>query len=154
MALIDEIAQLRDECLASLDASHNYYTHTKAAWRLVQQVVHQGQNFTIRNQLTSTITDGPALAALAQSYVTGYLSSATVQDFVAQFERFVFNFLTAWLSAYPASLSRNQLQFRTVLEAADKGEVVLAVVRKEVQDLAYQRVADWFSYIEKIAQLG
>ena len=76
MALIDEITQLRDECLASLDASHNYYTHTKVAWRLVQQLVHQGQDVTIRNQLTGTITDGPALAALAQSYVSGYLASA------------------------------------------------------------------------------
>jgi hypothetical protein len=90
---------------------------------------------------------------MSHNYVTGYLASATFQDFVALFERFIFDFLTAWLAAYPASLSGNQLKFRTVLEAADRNEIVAAVVRKEVQDLAYQRVADWFAYVERIAQL-
>lgn len=47
-----------------------------------------------------------------------------------------------------------QLEFRTVLEAADKDEIVTAVVQEEVLKLAYQRVADWFAYMEKIAKLG
>jgi len=32
MALIDEITQLRDDSLSSLDASHDYYVHTKNVW--------------------------------------------------------------------------------------------------------------------------
>lgn len=154
MALIDEITQLRDACLSSLDASHNYYAHTKSAWRLVQQMVRQGHKVTIRNQATGDTVDETDLSGLAQDYVTGYLASATFQHFVSLFERFVFDFLRVWLTEYPGSLSGNQLQFRTVLDAADKNEIVTAVVQKEVLGLAYKRVADWFAYLEKIAQLG
>ena len=153
MALIDEIPRLRDDCLSSLDASHNYYAHTKSAWRLVQQMVRQGHKVTIRNQATGNTVDETELSGLAQDYVTGYLASATFQHFVSLFEQFVFDLLRAWLTEYPVSLSGNQLLFRTVLDAADKNEIVAAVVQKEVRGLAYKRVADWFVFLEKIAKL-
>ncbi|MCP4108372.1 MAG: hypothetical protein GY749_22980 [Desulfobacteraceae bacterium] len=154
MALTDEMTQLRDDCLSSLDASHNYYTHTKSAWRIIQQMVRQGQKFTIRNQATGHIVDQTELSGLAQEYITGYLVSATFQHFVSLFEQFVFDLLRAWLTEYPGSLSRNQLQFKTVLDAPDKHEIVTAVVQKEVHGLMYKRVAGWFEYLEKIAELG
>ena len=154
MTLIDEITQLRDKWLSSLDASHNYYAHTTIAWRLVQDMVRQGNKFTIRNQATGDTVDETEFAGLAQDYVTGYLSSATFQHFVSLFEQFVVDFLRAWLTEYPGILSGKQLPFRTVLDAADKNEIVTAVVQKEVHGLAYKRVADWFVYLEKIAQLG
>ncbi len=154
MALIHEITRLRDKSLSSLDASHNYYAHTKTAWRLVQQMVRDGHKFTIRNQATGNIVDETELSGLAQNYITGYFVSATFQHFVALFERFVSDFLCAWLAEYPGSLSGNQLRFRTVPDSTDKNEVVTAVVHKEVHGLAYQRVADWFAYLERIAQLG
>ena len=71
-----------------------------------------------------------------------------------RFEQFVVDFLSAWLTEYPGILSGKQLPFRTVLDAADKNEIVTAVVQKEVLGLAYKRLADWFTYLEKIAQLG
>lgn len=154
MALIDEITPLRDDCLSSLDASHNYYAHTKSAWRLVQQMVRQGHKVTIRNQATGNTVDETELSGLAQNYVTGYLASATFQHFVSLFEQFVFDFLREWLTEYPRSLSGNQLQFRAVLDSADKNEIVATVVQKEVLGLAYKRLADWFAYLDKIAQLG
>jgi len=154
MALIGKIIRLRDDCLSSLDASHNYYAHTKSAWRLVQQMVQQGHKVTIRNQATGSRVDETDLSGLAQEYVTGYLISATFQHFVSLFERFVFDFIGEWLTEYPGSLSGNQLQFRVVLEAADKSQVVSSVVQREVLGIAYRRVVDWFTYLEKIAQLG
>ena len=154
MAFIDEITQLRDDCLSSLDRSHDYYAHTKSAWRLVQEMVRQGRKFTIRNRETGRTVDETEFSGLAQVYVTGYLASATFQHFVSLFEQFLFGFLRAWLTAYPRSLSGHQLQFRTVLDAADKGDIIAAVVEKEVLELAYNRVADWFSYLDKIVHLG
>jgi hypothetical protein len=154
MSLIDEITQLRDESLSALDASHNYYVHTQIAWRLVQQMVRQGHKVTIRNQATGNAVDESELSSLAQGYVTGYLASATFQHFVSLFEQFVFEFVRLWLTDFPGSLSDKELKFRTVLESPAKDEIVAAVVQKEVHGLAYQRVADWFSYLEKLAKLG
>jgi len=154
MALVDEITRLRDNTAASLDASHDYYVHTKYAWRLVQQLVQHGHKATIDNQATGSTVDETQLSNLAQGYVTSFLASATFQHFVSLFERFVFDLLRVWLTEYPGSLAANQLKFRTVLDSADRGEVVSAVVQKEVHKLAYQRVNDWFDYLEKIAKLG
>jgi len=154
MPLPDTLTRIRDTSLASLDASHNYFTHTKIAWRLVQQVVRGGNTFTIRNQTTGTTTDHTQLAAMAQPYVTGYLASATFQDFVSVFERFISDFLAAWLVEYPGSLRSTQLTFHTVLDATNRDAIISAVVEKEVIALAYQKVTDWFAYIEKIAKLG
>ena len=79
--------------------------------------------------------------------------SATFQHFVSLFERFMFDFLRVWLTEHPHSLSGKELRFQTVLDAANKGEIVAAVVQQKVLQLTYKRVADWFEYLEKIAQL-
>ncbi len=154
MALTDDLKKLRDGSLAALDASHNYYTHTKGAWRFVQEMVRQGQKVSIRNQAPGSIVNEQALPGLAQEYVTGYLASATFQHFVSLFEDFVFGFLRAWLIEHPGSLSAKQLQFRTVLQSADKAQIVRAVIEKHLVELAYDRVDNWFEYLEKTANLG
>lgn len=154
MALPDDIIQLRDDHIAALDASHNYYTHTRDVWRLFQQLVEEGHSVTFENQVTGSKASETDVSGLAHGYVTGYLISATFQHFVALFEQFMFDFLRAWLTEYPGNLSGNQLQFRTVVEAVDKREIVAAVVQKEVIGLAYKRIDDWFANLEKVANLG
>ena len=154
MALIDEITQLRGDSLSSLDASHDYYVHTKRVWRLAQQMVREGRKFTIRNQTTGNTVDETELSGLVQGYVTGSLASATFQHFVSLFERFVSDLLSVWLTEYPDSLSANQLEFQAVLEAPDKDAIVAAVVQKKVHGLSYKRVDEWFAYLEEIAKLG
>ena len=154
MALIHEITQLRDDSISSLDASHNYYTHTKWAWRVVQEMVRQGHKVTIHNQATGDTVDETGLPGLARDYVKIDLVSTTFQHFVSCFERFVLDYLRAWLTEYPGSLSGKQIEFRTVLDAPDRDEIVTAVVQKEVLGVMYKRVTGWFKYLEKIAQLG
>lgn len=154
MTLTTKLIQIRKDILLSLDASHNYYAHTKSAWRLVQQIVLRGHEVSIRNLATGHTVEGTELPGLAQEYVTGHLMSATFQDFVSHFERFTFEFLHAWLTEYPRNLSGNALKFQTVLDATDKNEIIANVVEKEIVGLAYKRVADWFAYLEKKASIG
>ena len=153
MALIDEITQLRDDSLASLDASHDYYTHTTHAWRFVQYMAHQGHGITFRNQFTGNTVNDQQLQGLAQKYVTGYLPSSTFQNFVSTLEKFVVDFLIAWLTEYPGSLSMHDLKFQTVLDSAGKDEIIAAVVQKKVYGLTYGRVSEWFQYLNTVAHL-
>lgn len=117
-------------------------------------MVRQGHKVTIRNQTTGNTVDETELSRLSQGYVTNYLASATFQHFVSLFEKFVFDLIGLWLTEFPGSLSDKDLKFRTVLESLAKNEIVAVVVQKEVHGLAYQRVADWFNYLEKLAKLG
>jgi hypothetical protein len=154
MALADDIQDLESRTLVALDASHDYYTYTKRVWRLLQQIVREGQKFSFRNLTTGTRVDEQMLLGRAQLYVTDYLMSSTFQHFVSLFEDFFFGLLRNWLAAYPASLSKKQVEMSTILKAADKAALVLTVVDKELNELKYERVADWFAHLERLTNLG
>lgn len=154
MGMADDITGLSKSTSAALIESHDYYTHTKRVWRLVQQTAKEGRRFTIRNLITGTAVNERSLAKLAHRYVTDYLAAATFQHFVALFEDFFFDLLRLWLSSYPGSLSNRQVPFDSVLKAADKAAIVQEVVEKELNELRYKRLTDWFAYLEKVVKLG
>jgi hypothetical protein len=153
MPLVDEINNLRREILAALDDSHDFYTHTKIAWRLVQHMSRQGRQITIRNRATGSILQHEALPRMAQRYVGGDLATATFQQFVSVFEDFLLGFLRRWLNVYPFSLASRQLEFRTVLDATNRSEIIGQMVERELARLAYERMDAWFAYIEKLVHL-
>jgi hypothetical protein len=154
MALDDEIQALATRTVSALEASHDYYTYTKRVWRLLQQVVKEGRTFSFRNLTTGTRVDENVLLERAQRYITDYLVASSFQHFVSLFEDFVFGLLRSWLAAYPAGLSSKQIDMAGVLAAPDKGAIVLLIVDKELNDLKYKRLAEWFAYLDRLANLG
>jgi hypothetical protein len=154
MTLANEIRDLEVRSLSALEVGHNYYTYTKGVWRLMQRTVKEGRRFTIRNMTTGTSADEQTLLGLAQQYITEYHTSFTFQHFVSLFEDWLFELLRLWLLAYPRSLAGRQVDFLAVLQAPDKAAIALAVVDKELNDLKYKRVSEWFAYLEKLAHLG
>jgi hypothetical protein len=154
MALADDIEELANRTRSALDASHDYYTYTKRMWQLLRRVVKEGRSFQFRNLATGTRADEQVLLARAPVYVSNYLISSTFQHFVSIFEEFVFGLLRCWLAAYPGSLSKKQVEVGLILKAPDKATLIATVVDRELNELKYERVADWFAYLERLAQLG
>ena len=154
MALADDIQALRRRVLRELNDAHDYYTDTKVGWRMVQQVVKAGRNFTIRNSATGTATTQTDLVNKARAYITGQLAEATFQQFISLFENFFFDFLRLWLMAYPHSLSGKKVDFKAILEASDKDAITLLVVNKELNEVLYERPAGWFAYLEEKVKLS
>ena len=154
MALSGDLTVLRDGILADLTSAYNYYTDTKAAWRLVRNAVASGRVFTIRNMTTNTVTTQADLAVKSRGYVTGQLAEATFQQFISIFEYFCFDLLRLWLTAYPQSLGRKTVNFQVALDSPDKEAVTELVVKKEVNEVLYGRPAEWFAYLEARAKLG
>jgi len=155
MALSNDIRDLADRSLAELDDCHNYFTDTKAVWRLLQQQVKKKDlRFRIRNITTGKTIDQEDLPGLAQHYVTDYLLGSTFQHFVSLFESFFFDLLQLWLTYYPRSLSNRQVPFGEILDAPDKDAVTVAIVERKLNELRYERVADWFAYLDEIMRLA
>lgn len=154
MALSDEIQFLRDQILADLSAAHDYYTDTKIAWRMVQQFISDGRTIKIRNMTTGTVTTHTELAVKARGYVTGQLTEATFQQFISIFENFYFELLRLWLTAYPQSLGKKTVDFKSILELPDKDAITGLVVRKELNEVQYERPTEWFAYLKDKAKLG
>jgi hypothetical protein len=154
MALADDILAFSTRTVSGLQASHDYYTYTKRMWRLLQEIVKEGRKFTFRNPTTGTRVDEKVLQGRAQLYVTDYLTSFTFQHFVSLFEDFIFGLLRCWLAAYPASLSKKQVELGAVLNAPDKSAIILIMVDRELNELKYERLAEWFAYLERLTNLG
>jgi hypothetical protein len=153
MPLAQDIQSLIDRSLAALDEAHDYYTHTRAAWRLLQQVVDRGRKFTIQSSATGTKVDQQALVSRAHWYVQNYLTSATFQQFMSLLEDYLFDLMRLWLAVYPGSLSRKQIDVETVLRSPDRSAILLAVIDRDLADLRYQRVADWFRHLDRLVTL-
>jgi hypothetical protein len=154
MALSDDLQTLRDQALADLAAAHDYFTDTKIAWRLVHKVIAAGHTITIRNTSTGTFTTQAELAAKSGGYVTVQLTEATFQQFISIFEQSYFDLLRLWLTAYPQSLGKKMVDFKTILEQPDKDAITGLVVRKELNEVLYERPTEWFTYLEDKAKLG
>lgn len=154
MALAEDIRLLRDRVLADLNAAHDYYTDTKAAWRIVHKVVQAGHTFSIRNMTTGTVTTQADLASKSRGYVVEQLAEATFQQFVSIFENYFVDLLRLWLMAYPQNLLTKKVDLKDVLDAPDKDAITLLVVNKELIEILYKRPADWFAYLEARAKLG
>lgn len=154
MALSNDIRSLRDRALADLNSAHDYYTNTKIAWRLVHKVIAAGHTFTIRNTRTGTVTTQTELAAKSRGYVAEQLAEATFEQFISIFESFFFDFLTLWLKAYPKSLGSKKVDFKFILDLPDKDAITELVVKKELNEVLYDRPAAWFTFLEEKAKLG
>ena len=154
MALSDDIRTLRDHVRDDLVSAHDYYTDTKSAWRLVHKVITSGHAFTIRNRITGTITTQAELAAKARGYVAEQLAEASFQQFIAIFENFYFELLRLWLTAYPRSLGKKTVDFKTILELPDRDAITRLVVGKELNEILYERPTEWFAYLDDKVKLG
>lgn len=94
------------------------------------------------------------LATKARGYVTEQLAEATFQQFISLFENFFFDLLCLWLSVYPQSLGKKMVDFKSILELPDKEAITQLVIRKELNEVLYDRPSEWFTYLEDKAKLG
>lgn len=154
MPLADDIQDLHDKTLAALDASHDYYTYSKRVWRQMQRAVARGHHFVFHNRSTKTSANEVVLYGRAQSYINDYLIPLTFQHFVALFEEFYFDLVRCWLASFPVSLAQKQVELRVVLNSANIPAIVSSVIERELNDLKYKRLSDWFSYLDKLVALG
>lgn len=150
MPLADDIRTLEARTRAAFADVSNYHFQSREVWRLIAGDVANGRTFVVANPFNGTAADQAAVAGAAARYIEKYLTPATFQQLVTTFEAFFFDLLALWLSAHPGILLRKQVDLETVLGAADKSDVLRLVVERELNEVKYRRVADWFEYLRKL----
>ena len=76
------------------------------------------------------------------------------QHYVSIFEDFFFDLTRIWLTAYPGSLLKKQIDVDTVLKIRDPDAIVQMVIDRELNEWKYQRVAEWFNRLNGLVKLG
>ena len=141
MALVNDIAALRDRTIGELVSAHDYFEDTKTAWKLVNDAIVAGTTFAIPNHTTGTVTTQANLAVKVDRYIAEQLTQATFQQFIAIFEAYFFDLLRLLLVADPRSLSGKKVDFKAILDAPDKETLTLLVVNKELNEVMYEGVS-------------
>lgn len=145
---IQEIESLKTKFLNELNKVHDYYAESKEAWQIIQSSVRQGMNFEITNSVTGSVTNQNELAAKARDYVAYQLSESTFQQIVTLFEAFFFDLLKIWLQMYPLSLSGSKIDAKIILESPDKESIVDFMIDKDLNEVKYKRISEWFDYLK------
>jgi len=101
-----------------------------------------------------TRTTRDELVAKARGYVSRQIAEATFQQFLSIFENFVFDLLRLWLTAYPGSLGKRTIEYQAILNLPDKDAITRLVIDRELNEVSFQRPANWFAYLEERARLG
>lgn len=153
MALADDIRKLGTDARAALVSASNYHYQSIAIWDQATSDIAAGRRFSIHNQVTGAVADQAEIAPLIPDYVDDYLKPATFQQLITIFETYFFDLLSLWLAAHPGILLRKQVDLETVLAAPDRAAVLQGVIDRELNDVKYRRVADWFDYLRKLVSV-
>jgi len=153
MPLANNIHELRERVLLEMTATWHYFEDSRQVWRVVHHVA-EGEPVAIRNRSTGAILSADEIEQLAQGYVREYLTVSTFQQFLASFEDFIFGVIRLWLLRFPERLGKKQIFAADVFAAPDLDSIKRELVDREVGDLRYRKVKDWFIYLESMVKLG
>jgi hypothetical protein len=153
VALADDIRQLGVNAQAALTRVLDYYYQSRTAWELIEDDVRAGRTFTSRNLVKGTVANQAEILSRVPKYIKDYLTPAAFQQLVTIFEAWFFDLLSLWLAAHPGILYRRQVDLETILAAPDKAAVLQGVIDRELNDVKYRRVADWFDFMRKLVSV-
>jgi hypothetical protein len=170
MTLAEEVRDLADQILARLGEARGFYLHTRQAWRVVQQIAHEGRAVGIVDTASGLEMPATDLEPLAQRYVTVHLAESAFKGLSESLEDWIRGLARLWLTAYPRQLNaasdeaedrprsrrREEIQvpLSDLLAAPHLTAVLGDVAERVVRDLAYRRPDQWFRFIDNRVNLG
>lgn len=170
MPLPDDIRGLADQILHQVDEAHEFYVHSRQAWRFVQQLARKGRPVGIVNLTTKRPLPTGDLESRAQKYVRVRLAESTFQELSSLLEDWILGLIRLWLTAYPEDLDLNfdpatgqrrgkkqeevQIPLSRLLHLRDCNAILSGLVEQVVRDLTYERPEKWFRYLDHRLGLG
>ena len=170
MPLPENIRNLAEQILRRLDEARDFYLHTRQAWRVVQQIAHEGRSVGIVDTASGLEVPAPDLEPMAQRYVTVHLSESAFKGLSGLLEDWIVGLTGCWSTAYPVQLDAayNEATERTrsqrreeiqvplseILAAPDRDAIIRGVVERVVRELSYRRPAQWFRFLDSRVNLG
>jgi hypothetical protein len=170
MPLPDEIRDLADRILVPLSEIYDFYLHTGQAWRVVQQIAHEGRSVGMIDRSSGLEMTAPDLEPAVQRYLTSHLSESVFKGLSGLLEDWILGLARLWLTAYPVQLDtayndaadrsrsqrRDEIQvpLSEILSAPDRDAILGGVIERVVRELAYRRPALWFRFMDNRVNLG
>lgn len=154
MALRDEIRTLQDRIVLQLEDVYHFDAHTLWAYQEIKELRQSNPGGSVTTAIGSKHSTEEILSFL-DHYKNEYLHALAFQHTVALFEAFIFDFARLILINQPRLLSGSKkIDVEVIIKYHDYKSLILFLADKELNELKYAKVADWFSYIDKLMHLG
>ena len=151
-----KMLQLRDKTIAEIGELYEFYELTLWAY-LVSDKVQQSS--------PSSILFFPSDAGLEDSSVEDYrerlpkcsqeLMNLVFIQLLSKFEAFFFDLLKILLTERPVRLPKDKkITYGAIVECGDLNELLEKLVAKELNELKYRPVKDWFEQLQKIVHIS
>jgi len=154
MSLADDLRRICDPARESLASVMDFHTHSRVVWRSFELFVAQGHRTSTDSLAAGKPISQDELLLLATEYDKAYLRAFTFRQFISVFESVLFDFLHRLFRHDPRPFARTQLDFDAVLRAADREEIISDVIGRQLNDLRYGSVRDWFAAMNKCVALA
>lgn len=148
-----DLQAIANRARSNLDAVRDFFEHSLVVWKSFAELVGKGHTTSFHSPITGTVVDQHGLVGLAPQYQNKYLATFAFHQAVSTFETFLFEFLHRILLHNPWQFAAKRLEFEVVLKAKDRDEVISDVLAKQLNDLKYEKLRDWFDFLTKAVKL-
>gem|GEM_PF-3241479 len=155
MTVTERLNELQARTVVEIERLQDFHVFTGHSYGRYHMMVEQGHiSDTVVNVRTQTNMSSQDLAVLLLKYLDGELPIVVTYQIVSCFEYFFFEFLKILLQDNCNALNKKKmLSVENVLDASNLNELKDFLVDRELGELRYGKVVDWFSYLEKIINL-
>jgi hypothetical protein len=155
MAIITDIKALQDRTVSQLDQVYHFDAHTIWAYQVTEEAVRKDPRGDLITPTTESKHSPEEVLSFLDDYKSRYLHALSFLHTTAIFEAFIFDFARLLLKNQPRLLSgTKKIDVDLVLTSPDYSSLILSIADKELNELKYAKVADWFSYIDKLIHIG
>jgi len=156
MSVVDEINDLENRSLSELKAAYEFRAQTTLAYQTFEKnCTKENAEQRIENPVTGSSITRAELVQVFEGYQKHYLIFLVFQYFISVFESFFFDFLKILLVNEPRHLSqKKKVEVKEIVSSADNQRLLIELAERELNELKYSKVADWFLRLDKIINLG
>lgn len=153
--LIGQLEVLARDAISDIERLQDFQVFTGHSYDRYSKMVSAGHlKESVQNVRTKSTLPGTDLAKVLLGYLDDDLPRVVLYQAVADYEAFFFAFLAVLLRINPRALSlKRQVTVEDILDAADFDTVLERLIQRELHELQYRSVPEWFDFLARIVKL-
>ena len=144
---------ITDLYLQEMEAILEFRALTQFAYLQFDRSANNGLKVKVQLRPTSKNLNTEEVNTKMKDYEKGFLPQLSFQNSVSIFESWFFDILRLILKDKNRLNKKKKIDVSAIIECASIEEVVMKIVDVELNELKYQKPADWFDYLNKFVNI-
>lgn len=154
-SVVEKLRNLEACAVSNIERLQDFHVLTGYSYDRYSKMVEAGHlSGSVKNIRTGTNLDVAQVAKQLLKYLDDDLLRVVIYQVISDFEAFFFDFLELIVRNNPHALSQQRhVTVSDVLNNSDMDHLLKYIIQKELHELQYKNVYDWFTYLQKLIHL-